>query len=225
MPHREYLRALRFAALTPHYDRSLAVLLHDRRFRLALVRQMRLAPGFRVLDVGCGTASLTILVKQAQPSARVIGLDADPGILALARHKITASGLDIDLQQGLADRLPFAPASFERVVSCLVFHHLTPRQKRRALAEVRRVLCPHGELHLADWGQPQNALMRLAYLVGVQILDGFTTTTENVRGHLIPLMRAAGFTEVEETERRSTIFGTLSLYRAVNPPTQDFGRQ
>ena len=55
--------------------------------------------------------------------------------------------------------------------------------------------------------------MRLAFLA-VQILDGFETTSDSVRGLLPPLMREAGFEEVAETHRERTVFGTLSLYRA-----------
>lgn len=56
--------------------------------------------------------------------------------------------------------------------------------------------------------------MRFAFLP-VQLLDGFETTSESVRGRLVALMREAGFEEVAETHRERTVFGTLSLYRAV----------
>jgi len=62
---------------------------------------------------------------------------------------------------------PFAPSSFDRVVSSLVFHHLTSENKRRTLVKVRELLRPGGELHIADWGRPHNALMRVAALVSV----------------------------------------------------------
>jgi trans-aconitate methyltransferase len=50
-----------------------------------------------VLDLGCGTATLTILVKQAHPDADVIGLDGDPRVLEIAKSKITRAGLDVAL--------------------------------------------------------------------------------------------------------------------------------
>jgi len=76
------------------------------------------------------------------------------------------------------------------------------------------LLRPGGELHIGDWGQAQNALMRLAFL-SVQVLDGFSNTSDNVHGRLIPLMQEAGFRSVIETHHETTIFGTLALYRAV----------
>ncbi len=58
--------------------------------------------------------------------------------------------------------------------------------------------------------------MRLAFL-GVQLLDGFETTSANVRTDLVPFMEQSGFVGAEETHREMTVFGTLSLYRAENP--------
>jgi hypothetical protein len=81
------------------------------------------------------------------------------------------------------------------------------------LTRAHALLKPGGQLHIADWGQAQNLGMRLAFL-GVQLLDGFATTNDNVRYGLVPFLEAAGFAQVRETHREMTIFGTLSLYRA-----------
>jgi ubiquinone/menaquinone biosynthesis C-methylase UbiE len=126
------------------------------------------------------------------------------------------AGLDIALTQGLASEAPFPPASFDRVVSSLVFHHLTTEEKRRTLKRVRELLKPGGEVHVADWGKAQSPAMRVSFLA-IQLLDGFATTTDNVRGFLPTFMTDAGFRAVEETHREMTIFGTLSLYRGVAP--------
>ncbi len=146
----------------------------------------------------------------------MVGLDGDPAILRIARAKVTAAGLDVTLDQGTAVALPYAGASFDRVLSSLVFHHLTRTQKRRALGEVFRVLRPGGEVHIADWGPAQNGLLRLAFL-GVQLLDGFATTTDHERGRLPPLIRQAGFRAVQERRCYPTLWGTLALYSARKP--------
>lgn len=57
----------------------------------------------------------------------------------------------------------------------------------------------------------------LALVLGVQLLDGFETTGDNVRGMLPRLIERAGFTDVRETHRRRTVFGTLALLRAIAP--------
>lgn len=120
-------------------------------------------------------ATLTFLVKRLRPEADVVGLDGDPKVLEIARAKAAEAGVDIALDHGMAFELPYPDASFHRVLSSLLFHHLTRENKVRTLREVFRVLQPGGELHVADWGEAQNRLMRGAFLL-VQLLDGFETT-------------------------------------------------
>jgi len=79
-----------------------------------------------------------------------------------------------------------------------------------------RVLRPGGELHVADWGKASNFAMRLAFY-SVQLLDGFATTTDSVEGRLPEFIRDAGFVDTWETGQVSTIFGSLSFYRAAKP--------
>jgi ubiquinone/menaquinone biosynthesis C-methylase UbiE len=169
-----------------------------------------------VLDLGSGTGTLVLLVKELCPGARVAGVDIDPRILQIARAKVAAAGVDVQLVEGSATAPPFPPASFDRVLTTLVLHHLTTPQKRDALAAARRLLRPGGELHVADWGPPQNALMRLAAL-GFRLFDGDETTAANLRGELPSLIAAAGFVGVRETEHRMTPFGTLTFLRAAAP--------
>lgn len=169
-----------------------------------------------MLDLGCGTGTLTIILKQRNPGSRVVGLDGDPEILRLADQKARSAGVEVERQRGMCFEPPFPPASFDRVVSSLVFHHLTTEDKRRTFQRVLGLLKPRGELHLLDWGQAGGALMRVAFLP-VQLLDGFKTTNDNVRGRLVPLMREAGFVDVLETRRRRSLLGTLSLYQASAP--------
>lgn len=126
------------------------------------------------------------------------------------------AGLHITLDHGLAYELPYPDNSFDRVVSSLLFHYLTRENKVRTLREALQVLRRVGELHVADWGKAQNKLMRMAFLL-VQMLDGFKTTTDNVKGLLPHLFRAAGFKDAQELARHMTIVGTLSLYRARKP--------
>ena len=211
-----YIPALRYESLTRFYDPVLRATLKEDRFKRLLVEQAALRPGHRVLDVGCGTATLTILLKQACAEAEVTGLDGDATVLDVARTKVKAAGLDVALMQGLASEASFSTASFDRVVSSLVFHHLTTEEKRRTLKRVRELLKPGGEVHIADWGKAQSPAMRVAFLA-IQLLDGFATTTDNVRGFLPTFMTDAGFRAVEETHREMTVFGTLSLYRGFAP--------
>lgn len=211
---RDYIPALGYRWLTPAYDAAVALTTRERTFKRALIAQAKLQPQERVLDLACGTATLTIMAKRDEPTAELTGIDGDPQMLKRACRKADQAGLRVRFDRGLSDQLPYADGSFDKVISSLFFHHLQPDGKRATLAEVRRVLRGSGTLHVADWGKAANPLMRAAFF-GIQLLDGFPNTSDNVAGRLPDFMRAAGFSRVEETRRFSTVFGTLSLYRAA----------
>jgi SAM-dependent methyltransferase len=211
-----FIPALRFNALTSLYDPLLHWTLRESTFKRQLVRQVALQPEHRALDLGCGTATLTLLLKQSQPQAKVIGLDGDPHALRIARAKARAAAMDVAFDEGLTSALPYEAGDFDRVVSSLVFHHLSHEDKLRTLREALRVLRPGGQLHVADWGKAANVIMRAAFF-GVQLLDGFATTTENVQGALPTLFASAGFIDVQQTAHFATVFGSLALYRANKP--------
>lgn len=211
-----YIPALRYRWLTRFYDPVVRLTTREATFKRDLLRQARIEPGQQILDLGCGTGTLTTMIKRTFPEAEVFGLDADPDALKLAQAKLQANGIDARLHEGLASALPYSLESFDAVVSSLLFHHLSFEVKHKTMYEVFRVLRPGGQFLVADWGKPANAAMRLAFL-SVQILDGFATTADNLRGLLPDLMTAAGFERVSITNSYSTLLGTLSLYSAVKP--------
>jgi ubiquinone/menaquinone biosynthesis C-methylase UbiE len=211
---RGYIPALRFRALTPLYDRAIRWTTRERSFKERLLDAARPAPGERVLDLGCGTGTLAIMIKEAEPRAEVFGVDADPDILARAREKAERAGYEIAFDEGLAQRLPYEDESLDVVVSSLFFHHLETAAKERTAAEIARVLRPNGRLHVADWGQASDPLMR-ALALPVRLLDGFAPTRDNVNGRLPQVLSTAGLSGAAEIDRLRTAFGTLSLYRAT----------
>ncbi len=209
----DYIPALKYNWLTTFYDLVLRWLLRESTFKNQLITQAAIEPGHKALDVGCGTATLTLLAKTRHPEADITGLDGDANILRIAQKKAAKSGLEITLEEGMSFSLSYPPHSFDRVISSLFFHHLTRENKIRTLKEIFRILHPGGELHIADWGKPNNGLMRFAFFF-VQLLDGFATTTDNVKGLLPEFIRKAGFGFVLEVTQFQTIFGSLSLYKA-----------
>lgn len=212
--HRPFVPALGLRFLNPLYDPLVRLHTVERRWKGQLIDQMRLESGQRILDVGCGTGTLALLVKEKHPEVDVIGLDPDSEILAIARRKAQRSAADIRFDVGYADRLPYQDSSFDRVVSSLVFHHLPHETKILALREIWRVLRPGGELHLADVGQPQSALMRVA-VTPFRLFDGIRATEDNLAGRLPGMVAEAGFSEVTETGR--VLLRLVCLYRAAKP--------
>jgi ubiquinone/menaquinone biosynthesis C-methylase UbiE len=209
----KYISALSYDSLTPLYDLAIRLTMPESKFRRRLVKQADIREHHRVLDLGCGTGTLTILIKKTHPYTEVSGLDGDQKILDIARAKAAKAEVELTFSNGMAFELPYPDGSFDRVVSSLVFHHLTRENKVRTLQEVFRVLRPDGELHVADWGKPQNLLMRLASLP-LRMFDGLETTRDNVKGLLPEMFQKAGFDGVQEPTRFLTLFGTLSLYKA-----------
>ncbi len=216
MSDRSYVPALGFDWLTRFYDPLLALTLREKTLKGRLIDQAEIAAGHDVLDVGCGTGTLAILAKTRQPRARVVGLDGDPGVLEIAREKIAQAGVDVELREGLADSAPtFQPASFDRILTSLLLHHLTTEQKRDALAAMYRWLRPAGELHVLDFGPQGNVFLALVSR-GVGWLDGATRLRDNWDGRLPELMREAGFAGADELGRAFTPFGSVSFYKAVS---------
>lgn len=206
--------ALRFKALTRFYDPVVRFTTRERSVKQALVKHASVPDKATVIDLGCGTGTLTIWLKQKYPSARVIGVDADPAILDYAREKARDAGVDVEFVEANATDLPLDNQSAHRIVSSLFFHHLQPPDKQRVLSEALRVLRQDGELHISDWGAPANFLMRSLFFP-VRLLDGFSNTRENVAGLLPQLVREAGAGNVDQHSSYNTIFGTLRLLCAT----------
>lgn len=209
-----FIPALRFRALTRFYDPVVRMTTRERRAKQQLLESATILPGTTVLDLGCGTGTMTIWLKQRCPDVTVIGLDADPTILEIARLKARRAVVDISFLEANATAIPLPDSAVQCVVSSLFFHHLRTDQKRTVLAEVVRILEPDGELHISDWGRPSSALMRSLFLT-VQLLDGFSTTHDSVAGRMPHLLERAGARQIRETVHFNTVLGTLRQFRAT----------
>lgn len=212
---KDYIPALKYEWLTRFYNPLIRFTMPEKQFKTELIRQANIKKNYRVLDFGVGTATLSLMIKDTNPTSEVNGVDVDEKVLTIANKKIKKARAMIFVTKYDGVKLPYANASFDRVLTSLVFHHLTAEQKHNSLVEIKRVLKPNGELHIADWGKASSVLMRSLFYF-VQILDGFKTTNDNVKGLLPAYIEIAGFHEVEITKNYSTMFGTLTLYKAVN---------
>lgn len=214
MSPERYIPALGYDWLERLYDPVVRTTTREGSFKRRLVEQSGVTDGFQILDLACGTGTLAILLKQASPGAAITGIDGDPRILKLAKEKALRACVEIRFDEGMSFCLPYPAGTFHRVISSLFFHHLTRENKLKSLYEVKRVLKPRGELHVADWGLPANPLMKFSSRF-VQMLDGFETTTDSFGGLLPEFMARAGFGPVEETSSFNTLFGTIRLHKAL----------
>ena len=211
-----FVPALRFDALTRLYDPVVAITSREGAFKRRLLEHARVKDGEAVLDVACGTGTLAIEIKKDHPKCKVAALDGDRTILARARAKAKDAGVKIEFQRGLSNELPYDARSFDVVLSTLFFHHLTDEAKADSAEEIKRVLRLGGRVLIADWGRPQDPLMRMSFL-SVQVLDGFRNTASNVAGKLPEFLRDAGLKRVSVVDRMRTPLGTIEIVSGIRP--------
>jgi ubiquinone/menaquinone biosynthesis C-methylase UbiE len=204
---RSYLPAMGKRWLLPLYDPLLKLLGVDKTKR-RLIEQAELKSGFRVLDIGCGTGSLAVLIKRMHPEVEVIGVDPDPAALSVSERKASRAGLSIEFDRGFSDHLSYPDASFDRVFSSFMFHHLEPSERAATLREIRRVLKSGGSLHLLDFA-PRDGK-------GHRHHRHHRSPHEESRfeGRVVDLMSEAGLVDAKEVAKGKIFFGPIAYYRA-----------
>lgn len=181
----DYLPATGNDLLLPAYDLIARVLGMMPGYDM-LAGQAELFDGARILEIGCGTGNLTTRIMRVQPDAHVTATDPDLRALARARRKARRYN-DVRFEQVYAQQLPYADASFDRVLSSMMLHHLDSEVKAAALGEARRVLLPGGSMHIVD-----------------------------VHDDELPnLLRSNGFQVAQLGTRKLRFAGTAGFYRAV----------
>lgn len=215
---RDFVPALGRPELTNSYDKVIAVMTRERRWRAQLLALVDPKPGETILDVGCGTGTFAIMLKVACSTARVIGVDPDEDVLGLARAKAAATGAEVEWLRAMGDDLPspWADGAADKAVSSLVIHQCPMAMKRAILAAMFAALKPGGRLFIADYGEQRTLLMRLLFRQ-VQQLDGVENTQPNADGVLPGLIEAAGFVDAQEVRSIPTPTGSISLLTAGKP--------
>jgi ubiquinone/menaquinone biosynthesis C-methylase UbiE len=125
-----------------------------------VVKRAGIEPGMDVLDVACGTGNATL--PAARTGARVTGLDFAPRLLEIARERAADAMVEVEFVEGDAQQLPFADATFDRVVS--TFGHMFGPDHRRTADEMKRVLRPDGVIAVACW-TPEGSIGRMNKMV------------------------------------------------------------
>ncbi|MGI5321435.1 class I SAM-dependent methyltransferase [Actinomadura nitritigenes] len=212
MTEQTFTPALGRVALPRLYDAVIA-LTRERLWRSMIAMHAAVRAGDVVVDVGCGTGSLALLLHGIEPSARVIGVDPDPKVLAAAERKAEAAG--VEWRTGMGDALTdiVDAGTADIIVSSLVLHQCPVPMKRAILTSMRETLRPGGRLVIADFGLQRTRPMRLAFRL-VQLADGREDTQFNADGRLPGLISEVGFVQVREAAAVPTVNGSISLYTA-----------
>ena len=195
----------------PLYD-PMVKLMGAEGVKRTLLSQAALRPDHRVLDLGCGTGTLATQIKQEYGVSEVVGLDPDAKALTRAVGKAGRAGVSVRFDRGYADELPYPDASFDRVFSSFMFHHLREEDRARALREAQRVLAPGGSLHMVDALRPETDSPRW----WTRMLRSNPHLKDNASGSVLMLMTEAGFSFAEQVGQTAILFRLVpvAFYKA-----------
>ena len=213
MSQRDFLPAAKHDLFLPVYDPFVSLMGFDRA-RQELISSANIEPHHRILDIGCGTGTLVVMLKRQFPAVQVFGLDPDPKALRRARSKVRRAAISAQLDRGFADELPYKDGTFDRVLSSFMFHHLKDRERESTLREVLRVLKPGGSLHLLDF-VTDNAAHGFLH----RLFQSHARMKDNQDESILELMNRAGLTNAVKVKEGSMFFGLLqtSNYEASAP--------
>lgn len=194
-----YLPAAGKHWLLPLYDPLLALLTGERRWRGQIIASLDLRAGDRVVDVGCGTGTLAVMAKQAEPGAEIVGVDPDPNALAIGARKASRKGVSVAFRRGFGDETAtiVGPAGATKAVSSLALHHMQRQMALQTIAAMRDALKPGGAIRVADF-----------------VAGHFAGTPE---GDLVQDLTAAGFENARVLHRFRVAFSDAVLVAAEKP--------
>jgi ubiquinone/menaquinone biosynthesis C-methylase UbiE len=188
----------------PSYDSYMkkVTLGRERTLREITINLADVKPGDCVLEVGCGTGTLTLAAKRrAGPSGKAFGIDIIPAMIGLSQRKAAQAGEDATFQLGSIDNVPFPPSQFDVVMCSFMIFHMSEAVRRKGIAEIHRVLKPQGRLLVVDLALPATPVARIT----ARILLGFMLKHD--LQELFSLMEAAGFSDVETAPVKFRILG------------------
>jgi ubiquinone/menaquinone biosynthesis C-methylase UbiE len=184
-----------------------------------LIGRAKPRPGEAVLDVACGTGAVARLIPARVGAARVVGLDLNLGMLAVARSKGSPGG-SIEWVKGSALSLPFDDSSFELVLCQLGLQFFPDRAA--ALREMRRVLRPEGRIALSVYSAIEDTPAAYAFARALEQRLGPDASSIKRGEHALSevvevdrLLTQAGFSQVsiEKVAKRITFPSVLNYVR------------
>jgi ubiquinone/menaquinone biosynthesis C-methylase UbiE len=191
----------------------------ERILREETIRLAQVKPGDCILEVGCGTGTLTLAAKrQSGPSGKVFGIDIIPGMIELSQRKAALANEDITFQLGSIDDIPFPANHFDVVMCSFMIFHMSDTTTRKGITEVYRVLKPQGRFLVLDLALPIQPLQRFI----AQKLFG--SMLQHDLQELCPLMEAAGFSNIEIAQARFRVMG-LSVLSFVRGWAEKKGKE
>jgi len=182
----------------------------EKAIRQMTVEMAGIKPGDRVLEIGCGTGSLTLQAKmQAGPDGKVCGIDAAPEMVAVAQTKVEKAGIDIEFKQGFLQEIPYPDQNFDQVLCSFMIFHTSEKVRVKGFAEIDRVLKPGGRIFILDANTPNRPWLKK--IVGAVM----GAMARHSVAELIPLLQANGFKDIQAGPTRFRMFAFISGVKAA----------
>lgn len=184
----------------------------ENRLREMTIDLANVMPGDSVLEIGCGTGTLTLEAKRRSgPSGKVCGIDIIPGMVERSQQKAAQANLDVTFQFGSIDNIPFSENQFDVVMCSFMIFHMSEAVRRKGIEEIYRVLKPRGQIMVLDLNLPVRRVPRAL----MKLFLGFMFKHD--LKELLPIMESIGFSESELKQAEFRIFGmpVLSFVRGI----------
>jgi ubiquinone/menaquinone biosynthesis C-methylase UbiE len=123
----------------------------ENAFRSEIAKIAKIKSSEFVLDAGCGTGTMSILVKRLVGNdGKVSGFEPSEEMVRFAKNKVRKSGVDVDIRQGIIERIDDPANSYDVALAIVVLHHMPDDAKIKGINEIHRVLKPGGRFLVVD---------------------------------------------------------------------------
>jgi ubiquinone/menaquinone biosynthesis C-methylase UbiE len=129
-----------------------------------IVELAGLKGGEKALDIGCGPGNLDLMLAELLAEGEVCAIDIAPKMIEVATRKAKKQGYDTDYKVGSSISLPYQDEEFDVAFTCLIYHHLTYKEKEDSLREIYRVLKPDGKYISCEFGAFPQDIFHRAFL-------------------------------------------------------------
>ncbi len=184
----------------------------ERELREKTINLAGVKPGDSILEVGCGTGTLTLAARRRTgPSGKVYGIDVIPLMIELSQRKAEQAGEEITFQLASIADIPFPSNPFDVVICRFMIFHMSEKVRQKGMAEIYRVLKPNGRLLVLDTATPTRPLLKTF----VKMFTGGELPPD--LHQLPPLMELSGFSKIEiaPVNFRLLGFSPLTFVRGI----------
>ena len=170
----------------------------EKRWRQLIIEWIDPWPGEKIIDICCGTGTLSIMLGQRLAGAgEVMGIDLSSRLLNQARKKHKPD--EVTFLEGDAQKIPFSQGYFDKAVICGALHEMPREVRRRVLAEAHRVIRPNGRIVVVEHNNPEKKWKRSLFDFLERFNPEYQTYRDLLKCGLIDEIERSGFRVVRRS--------------------------